>query len=197
MAKHVTLDQLQTVVTAIETKTDARFCKKTDLASAYRASGSIASSGLVSTLLVAENEGNVYNLTDALSITAANKTNFAENAEGTYPAGTNVVIIKSGNSYLFDVLAGFVDLSGKQDNLTAGSNIQINGSTISATDTTYSAGTNIQINGTTISATDTTYSDATTSASGLMSASDKSKLDGFTEATGDDITAIVNGMYAS
>lgn len=73
-------------------------------------------------------------------------------------------------------------LANKQDNLTAGSNIQINGTTISATDTTYTAGTglnlvdttfsadtsvlqakltagdNISINNNTISATDTTYS---------------------------------------
>lgn len=74
--------------------------------------------------------------------------------------------------------------SGKQDTLTAGTNISITGTTISATDTTYqasdfdlkdltdstnlktawndkqdalTAGTNISISGTTISATDTTY----------------------------------------
>ena len=50
--------------------------------------------------------------------------------------------------------------NSKQDKLIAGSNIQI------AED------------GKTISATDTTYVDATTSASGLMSATDKTKLDG-------------------
>lgn len=49
-------------------------------------------------------------------------------------------------------------LNGKQNTLTAGNNIQINGNTISATDTTYS--------------------DATQSSAGLMSASDKTKLDG-------------------
>lgn len=54
--------------------------------------------------------------------------------------------------------------SSKQDKLIAGSNIQI------AED------------GKTISATDTTYVDATTSTSGLMSAADKTKLDGI--ATG-------------
>lgn len=93
-------------------------------------------------------------------------------------------------------------ITGKQDVLTPGNNIQISGNTISATDTKYSAGSglnltgtvfsadtsilatqtdlsgkqdtltagnNIQINGTTISATDTTYSDftgATASAAG-------------------------------
>lgn len=49
-------------------------------------------------------------------------------------------------------------LSGKQDTLTAGSNITIFDNTISATDTTYTAGSNIQINSNVISATDTTYS---------------------------------------
>lgn len=45
------------------------------------------------------------------------------------------------------------DLSGKQDTLTAGANIQINGTTISATDTdtTYSAGSGLDLNGTTFS----------------------------------------------
>lgn len=45
------------------------------------------------------------------------------------------------------------DISGKQDRLTAGSNITISGSTISATDTRYTAGEGISISGTTISAT--------------------------------------------
>ena len=60
-------------------------------------------------------------------------------------------------------------LAAKQNSLIAGANIQINGDSISATDTTYTAGTNVQIDGTTISATDTTYSDftgATESAAG-------------------------------
>ena len=50
------------------------------------------------------------------------------------------------------------DVSGKQDKLTAGTNITISGSTISAKDTTYS--------------------DATQSTHGLMTAADKKKLDG-------------------
>lgn len=44
--------------------------------------------------------------------------------------------------------------------------------------TTYSAGTNISISGGSISATDTTYGIATTSANGLMSSADKTKLNG-------------------
>lgn len=53
-------------------------------------------------------------------------------------------------------------LDAKQDTLTAGTNVTISGSTISAKDTTYSA--------------------ATTSTAGLMSAADKTKLNGI--ATG-------------
>ena len=60
--------------------------------------------------------------------------------------------------------------NSKQDKLIAGSNIQI------AED------------GKTISATDTTYVDATTSTSGLMSAADKTKLDGV--ATGAQVNTI-------
>lgn len=45
----------------------------------------------------------------------------------------------------------------KQDTLTAGENIQINGNVISATDTTYTAGENIQINNGVISSTGGNY----------------------------------------
>lgn len=59
-------------------------------------------------------------------------------------------------------------IQNKQDALTAGNNIQINGNTISATDTTYSAGANITITNGTISATNTIYTllPATTSTLG-------------------------------
>lgn len=53
-------------------------------------------------------------------------------------------------------------IAGKQDTLTAGTNISITDNTISATDTTYTAGANITIDSDNkISATDTTYSNFT------------------------------------
>ena len=62
------------------------------------------------------------------------------------------------------------------------------------------AGTNITINGNTISAKDTTYSDATQSAHGLMAAADKKKLDGMDlskylplHGTADQSKALSNG----
>ena len=66
-------------------------------------------------------------------------------------------------------------------------NVKVNGTELLGTGTDTGAlnlksGTNVTVSGSgndvTISATDTTYSDATQSASGLMSASDKTKLDG-------------------
>lgn len=75
--------------------------------------------------------------------------------------------------------------NGKQDKLTAGSNVSISGSTISATDTKYTAGTNVTISGNTISATDTKYtagenitiSGTTISATGVVEISSTSGTD--------------------
>lgn len=44
-----------------------------------------------------------------------------------------------------------IAIAGKQDKLTAGTNIQINNDVISATDTTYSAGSGLNLSGTTFS----------------------------------------------
>lgn len=66
------------------------------------------------------------------------------------------------------------------------------------------AGNNIQINDNTISATDTTYNDVTTETHGLMTAADKSKLDGVENgATNNTIenvltsTSTTNGLSAA
>ena len=65
-----------------------------------------------------------------------------------------ILTLQNGN----EVRISVADLiSGLQETLIAGNNIQINDNVISATDTTYTAGTNVTITGTTISAKDTTY----------------------------------------
>jgi len=73
----------------------------------YKASGSRAFASLP-----AADEahlGMVYNITDEFTTT----DKFREGAGKTYPAGTNVVIvIEDDKSYKYDVLSGFVDLSG-------------------------------------------------------------------------------------
>lgn len=94
---------------------NGKFLTSSDIVSAYKASGSKQASELTSSLLVAGNVGNVYNLSTALTITSANRDLFVESADGSYPAGTNVVVVNAGTSgspsYKFDILAGFVDTS--------------------------------------------------------------------------------------
>lgn len=79
------------------------------ISAVYKPAGSVAFTDLPA---LAENVlGNVYNVTNAFTTTDS----FVEGAGNKYPKGTNVVVIKSGEVYKFDVLAGFVDLSGKVD----------------------------------------------------------------------------------
>ena len=85
--------------------------------------------------------GHVYNVTDAFTTTSS----FLEGSGKTYPAGTNVVIILNNESYLYDVLAGFIDLSPYRlktdttDSITEGStNLYFtNARALSATSGTY------------------------------------------------------------
>lgn len=131
------------------------------ISSAYKAGGTKAFADLAS-LLVAANEGYVYNVSDAFTTTA----DFVEGAGKTHPAGTNVVVVNTAAAgetavYKFDVLAGFVDLSGyvekeagkglstedyttTEKNKLAGISTQANKTTV----TTEKAGT-IEIDGTT------------------------------------------------
>lgn len=51
--------------------------------------------------------GCVYNVTDAFTT----DERFVDGAEKEYSSGTNVVVVKSGEEYKFDVLSGVVDLS--------------------------------------------------------------------------------------
>lgn len=83
------------------------------VASAYKASGSIAPAGVTSSILVAGNEGNVYNLSGDLTLDATSAALFVDGADGdVIEAGTNIVVVDAGSdTYKFDKLAGFVDLS--------------------------------------------------------------------------------------
>lgn len=81
------------------------------LSSVYKAQGSKTASALTGSLLVPANEGYVYNISDALEITTSNSNLFVEGVKSSYPAGTNVVVVKVDGAYKFDVIAGFVDLT--------------------------------------------------------------------------------------
>ncbi|MBQ8693623.1 MAG: hypothetical protein IJ520_10825 [Synergistaceae bacterium] len=99
--KFVNGDMLERAVKNIGQATDARFLKLADaytaaeidakLSSVYKVKGSLASEGLLASLLVAANEGNVYNITDAFTTTA----DFVEGADKPHTAGSNVVIVEA------------------------------------------------------------------------------------------------------
>ena len=135
-----------------------------------------------------------------------------EGAGNKYPKGTNVVVVKVDDAYKYDVLAGFVDLSGyvekeagkglsdenftaalkdKLDGIEAGANKYVHPTHTAAASGLYKTTvdeeghvtdtipvTKDDITGLGIPAQDTTYDEATTAKAGLMSAADKTKLDG-------------------
>jgi len=80
------------------------------VASAYHHAGTKVVADLTSSLLVASNEGCVYNITDSGTTTA----DFIEGAGKPISEGDNVGVCKISSdpaTYKFDLLSGFVDLS--------------------------------------------------------------------------------------
>lgn len=117
-----TVGQLQTDVDGLEEQvalkansadvyTQTQVDEKIDAAisAVYKPAGSIAFASLPTP--GADNLGNVYNITDEFTTDAR----FTEGAGIEYPAGTNVAVVETSSepaTYMFDVLSGFVDLSG-------------------------------------------------------------------------------------
>ena len=106
--------QLQDSVGSTESATDkaatphaVRAAINSAVSSAYHAAGTKTVAQLTSSLLVAENEGCVYNVTDSGTTTS----DFVDGAGHPINAGDNVGVCKVGNDYKFDLLSGFVDLS--------------------------------------------------------------------------------------
>lgn len=97
---------------AVKTAIDAA------LSSVYKPSGDKTVAQLTSSLLIASNLGNVYNVTDSGTTTA----DFVGGAGKTINVGDNVAVVDIGSStYKFDLLSGFVDLSNyPQKSSTAG-----------------------------------------------------------------------------
>lgn len=111
----------QTANTVYGAKAYADAVAAAAVTAAYKPGGSKAASAIKDTtndLLVAANEGKVYNLTDDLVIADGDKSRFVENVAGSYPAGTNVAVINVGTtqspSFKFDIMPGlynFVDVT--------------------------------------------------------------------------------------
>ena len=85
--------------------------------SAYKAGGAKTCAELTSALLVAANEGMVYNMSDTGTTTA----DFIEGAGKEIGIGSDVAVIKVGNAYKFNLLPGIIDTSNfVQKSQTAG-----------------------------------------------------------------------------
>jgi len=88
------------------------------IAVAYKPGGNKTAETLTSALLVAANNGMVYNMSEGFTTTA----NFVEGEGKTYPAGTNVAVIEdtaNPGTYVFDVLPGFIDVAALSATATA------------------------------------------------------------------------------
>lgn len=119
-------------LSVFQTASEVQSAISSAISSAYKPAGTIAKSGIVSGLLVEDNQGNVYNVSEAFTVGSGSgevpASLFTDAAAGhSYPAGTNIVVVNTGTSsspvYKFDVLAGFVDLSNyvtKVSGATAG-----------------------------------------------------------------------------
>lgn len=105
-----------------QTASDVSSAIDAKISSTYKAKGSVTFANLPA--LSSDKEGFVYNITDSFVTTS----DFVEGAGISYPAGTNVVIINTtGTTYKYDVLSGFVDLSGyvQESDLVAITNAEI------------------------------------------------------------------------
>lgn len=76
------------------------------LSSVYKPAGAVYFASLPTPS--ASNLGNVYSMLDAFTT----DERFIASEPTPYPIGTNVVVIQVEAAYYFDILAGFVDLSG-------------------------------------------------------------------------------------
>lgn len=261
MAKHVTLPQLSSVVNDITTKADLRFLKVADAgalatkdtvsesdldsslaskingkadagttlsdygitdaytktevdnaigevqAGALKPGGTLAASGIVSTLLVAGNLGKVYNISEDFTTTA----DFVEGAGKAHPAGTNIYVVDTDTTgespvYKFDVLSGSYGVATQSGNglMSASDKTKLDNADVTA----YTAGNGVSVsnhevsavvdssnaNGLSVGADGLAMAPASSAAAGAMSAADKAKLDNadvtaYTAGNGIDISS--------
>ena len=162
------------------------------LSSTYKAKGSVAFASLPA--LIAANEGNVYNVTDAFTTT----NDFVEGSGKSYPAGTNVVIVNTtGTTYKYDVLSGFVDLSGYLTSSDA-ANTYLSQSDASSTYLTQSDASSTYLTQSDASSTYLTQSDASsTYATQTALGNTDAKVGSGTLDIGSDLTDGVNQLNSN
>ena len=127
----------------------------------------------------AENVAITADVANSLSTAGTVRVNLASSSAPTYTSGGNIT---PGVTGILPVANGGTGNSSVDTTPTANSTKMVTSggvaSALAGKQDKLTAGTNITISGTTISAKDTTYGVATASANGLMSSTDKSKLDG-------------------
>ena len=127
----------------------------------------------------AENVAITATTANSLSTAGTVRVNLASSSAPTYTSGGNIT---PGVTGILPVANGGTGNSSVDTAPTANSTKMVTSggvaSALAGKQDKLTAGTNITISGTTISAKDTTYGVATASANGLMSSTDKSKLDG-------------------
>lgn len=194
---------------------------KSQISATYKPGGSYVFASLPAA--VEANVGMVYNVTDSFTTTDS----FLEGAGNDYPAGTNVVVINDDSTYKYDVLAGFVDLTGYVEKVSGkqlSSNDYTNEDkeklqglenythpkytsqesglykiTVDATGhvSAVTKVTKTDITELNIPGQDTTYKDATQSEHGLMSTVDKIKLDNIDFATDEEVKAVLDEIFGA
>lgn len=125
MDGHAEIQTQGTTDKSVVTKNYVDNTINTKLSTVYKPQGSAKFSELLTTL-TATQEGFVYNISEEFTTTDL----FIEGAGKKFPSGTNIVVVKDGSTYKYDVLAGMIDLSlyvtnekltsvlaNKQDNL--------------------------------------------------------------------------------
>lgn len=144
------------------------------ISAVYKPAGSVVFSALPD--LAEDVLGNVYNVTDTFTTT----NNFVEGAGNKYPKGTNVVVVKVGDAYKYDVLAGFVDLSGYVEK-EAGKGLS---------DENFTAALKDKLNGIAAGANKYVHPTHTAAASGLYKTTvdEEGHVTATTPVTKDDIT---------
>ena len=157
---------------------------KSRISGAYHHAGTKTVAELTSALLVAANDGNVYNMTDAGTTTA----DFIEGAGKPIRIGDNVGVAKVGNDYKFDLLSGFVDTSTFVEKSATAGLVKNDGS----------IDTNEYALKSEMSITDGTGADAGTATIQLKSGTSKKVLTEHQDITGkaDKVSGATNGNLA-
>lgn len=124
MSKHTTLEQMEKLAKrtkseldgldsqvkgyGYQTDEDVQNAINAKIGSAYSPGGSYTFETLPEPS--EDTVGKVYDVSNEFTT----DTRFLHGADKTYPAGTNIVVVEENRAFKFDVLSGFVDLSGLQ-----------------------------------------------------------------------------------